>query len=310
MRNNRSLISGDRFVLLAAFVAVADTLNFAEAAKRLHLTSSTLSRRVKKLEQELGIQLLRRTTRQVNLTEQGRRYHQHCVQVLALLQDGDDQLQESEGAATGTLVVAAPSSYARTVLSPLLPEFMRAQPKVNVELRCSDRYVDLVEQNIDVAVRIGDLEDSTLVGRKLDNNRRRLVAAPKYLAQLGQPNSPQDLQQHQCLHFSHLSAGRVWSLYKGKNKSRVAVSPYLICDDASVLLDAAIAGLGIAILADFLCLGAVAKGQLTPVLSDWTLPPSEIYALYPKADFIPAKTRTFIDFLVQRINTKHPTGDD
>ncbi|KUM55041.1 LysR family transcriptional regulator [Rheinheimera sp. EpRS3] len=302
MRNNPGTIQPDRFGLLEAFSVAAQRLSFVDAAKALNIPPSTLGRRIKKLEQELGVQLFVRTTREIALTAAGKTYNEHTSKLLLALHEADLAVDLLNQKPSGVLKINAPVSFGRICIAPLLNQFMRQYPQLKIELSLTDQYVDLVREQIDIAIRIGTLDDSTLRARLLCQNKRQLVASPAYLKTAGTPLIPADLINHRCLHFSPLRTGHQWILLQGGQRTTVTVTPHFSCDDAGILLDAAKHGMGIALLADFLTQPALKNGELVPVLADWALPASAIYAIYADTQFLAQKSRLFIDFLVDNMS--------
>ena len=299
-RNNHSLrMAEDKFALALAFLETARRLSFVEAATALDLTPSTLSRRVKRLEDLLGVQLLVRTTRRVTLTEAGELYLSHMSRILADLEEADAAAVSLGARPAGLLTVTVPATFGRLHVASAIPAFMCRYPDIRVDLQFSDRFIDLVDQRIDVAIRIGELKDSSLRVRKLASNQRRLVASPVYLDRYSTPQIPTDLSVHKCLHFSNLMTGDRWELQKTNEIQLVPISPWLRANDASVLFEAACAGAGITLLADFITADALKSGALSPVLPDWSIPETGIYALYPGVGYLPAKVRVFIDYLIE-----------
>ena len=297
----------DRIALMRAFVESARRLNFRGSARALGLTPSTLGRRIAKLEARLGVALFLRSTRRVTLTEAGAIYLPLCEDLLSALDEADATASSLGGRPTGLLRVSAPTTFARLHLTEALPNFLSLNPDVRLDISYSDAYVDVVEERIDVAIRIGRLTDSSLRARLLAPNVRRLVASPQYLASAAPLSSPDDLAGHQLLHFSRLKDGDAWILERDRHEHRVTVTPWLRSDDAFVLYEAALAGFGVALLADFIAADALRDGRLTPVLPGWTVPETGIYAVYAGAT-APPKTRAFIDFLVNTMANKTAGG--
>jgi DNA-binding transcriptional LysR family regulator len=296
----------DRVALLRAFVESARRLNFAKAAQELGLTPSTLGRRIQRLETQLGVALFVRTTRRVALTEAGTIYHAHCEEILVALEEADAAAASLGNKAVGLLRVSVPSTFARLHLTPALPEFLEQYPDIRLDITYTDQYINVVEQRIDVAVRIGQLTDSTLRARRLAPNIRRLVASPHYLAQAASLKMPEDLLKHRALHFSFLGGGDAWILERDGKEQTFPITPYLRANDALALFEAALAGQGIALLADFITGPALDDGRLLPVLTEWTVPETGIYAVYASSSFMPSKTRVFIDFLVELMASTTP----
>ncbi len=265
---------------MRTFVECARRLNFRASAKALGLTPSTLGRRIACLETRLGVALFHRSTRRVTLTEAGAIYLPLCERLLSALDEADATASSLGARPTGLLRVAAPNTFSRLHLIGTLPNFLRRHPGIRLDITYSDDYVDVVQDRIDVAIRIGRLEDTSLRARFLAPNTRRLLAAPNYLAGAPPLQTPEDLSRHRLLHFSRLKGGDVWLLEKDGTELRVPVEPWLRSDDAFVLHDAALEGLGITLLADFVAADSVRNGLLIPVLADWSVPETGIYALY------------------------------
>lgn len=303
MKNNNELheLTDDKMALLQAFTETARRLSFVQAAAALDVTTSLMSRRVKKLENLLGVQLLVRTTRRVSLSEAGEVYLNYAERILADLQEADAAVTSLGTRPAGLLTVSVPWVFGRHRVAPVVPGFMCQNPAIRVDLRFTDHYVDLVDQRIDVAVRIGDLKDSSLRARRIADNRRRLVASPHYLERYGRPDSPEELMKHKCLHFPNLANGDRWLLEKDGVTQLVPISPWLCANDAGALLDASCVGAGISLLSDFITGEALKSGALETVLPDWSVPVTGIYAVYPEASYVPAKTRAFVDFLLDKL---------
>lgn len=290
--------SDDFLSLLQSFVVTATTLSFVSAAERLSITPSTLSRRVKKLEDSLGVQLLTRTTRAVSLTDAGERYLVSAENILNDIRKANAQARNQSSAPSGTLTVTVPLTFGRIRLSAFFNRFLIDYPEIKLNAFYTDSYLDLIDQKVDVAIRIGNLEDSSLRSRRLGIVKRYLVASPHYLEGHANITHPADLTQHKLLHFSQLRDGPVWKLRQGDSLEQVRVSPDIYSNDASFLLEAALAGRGIALLADFLTAPHIENRSLKTVLGDWSLADVGIYALFPKIDYTPKIQRVFIDSLL------------
>jgi len=289
----------DKLALINAFVESAQHLSFNQAAKALSLTASTLSRRIKRLEESLGCQLFVRTTRRMALTEAGELYLHHAQRILHDLDEGDKAIASLSGKPSGVLRVNVPSAFGRICIAPAIPQFMCRYPDIQLDIHYTDKMIDLIEQRVDVAVRIGTPLDSSLKQRHLTSNVCYLVATPGYLATYGVPEIPEQLAKHKCLYFSHLQGENAWKMQKGERQVNQAIKPALLADDAQSLFDAACAGAGIAFLADFIVHKAVKAGRLKIVLPDWKIAHSQICAVYPGTSYVAPKTRVFIDFLLE-----------
>lgn len=292
------LLETDRWGAMRAFEAVGRRLSFAAAASELGLSTSALSRRISQLEERLGSRLLHRTTRSVTLTETGELYLQNCRALMAQADEMDALASGEQAEPAGTLRISLPNLYGQRCVAPLLPSFMARYPHLRLQVMLSDAYADLVAERIDVAIRIGDLVDGDYVARRLAVNPRYICASPDYLARAGTPASPRDITDHACLHFNPLTVGRSWRLARAGQSVDVAIHPVLSVDNAEVLRQAALAGRGLALLADFVVGEDIAAGRLVRVLTEWTAAMSSIYVVYPAARHLPLKTRTFVNFLV------------
>ncbi|GAB3258950.1 LysR family transcriptional regulator [Chitinimonas naiadis] len=297
----------DRYAEIQAFVSIAKLASFGAAAAQLGLTSSATSRKLQALEARLGVRLLQRTTRRVTLTEAGLQYLQHCERWLQELDDADAALADLQGHVRGRLRASVPSNFGRLHVVPALPDFLAAYPELDLDLDFNDRYLDLVEAHIDVAIRIGRLDDSQLVARKLADNRRLLAASPDYLARHGMPQHPAELTRHSCLHFSLYSEGEFWRLHKDAETQEIHVKGRLRANYGEALVEAAEAGYGILQSATFIIGPALRAGRLVEVLPDWHIAPSAIWAVYPSGRFLAPKVRAFIDFFSQRYS-QYPLG--
>jgi DNA-binding transcriptional LysR family regulator len=285
---------------LHAFVAVAKHLSFAKAARALDKDSSVITRRIHALEQHLKIRLFERTTRQMTLTEAGRGYLVRVRAALEELQLAESELQAQRSHPHGLLRVSVPLTYGRLWISPLLPGFLKKYPEVELDVRFSDRYVDLIEEGFDVAIRLGVLRDSSLVARKLGEWQRRLFASPAYLKRWGTPQDPKELTQHKGLAFSGVECPSDWVMTRGRERVKISIPAVMTTDDATSLAIAAEAGCGIVVATEWLVQEQIARGKLVPVLPDWLAGPAAgIYIVYSSARLLPSKTRVFVDWIAQ-----------
>ena len=288
----------DRFASLSAFVKVAELKGFAPAARHIGLSPSAVTRLVAALEDHLGVRLLRRTTRSVTLTDEGERYLLQARRILADLADADASLQAVRAVPAGRLVVAAPLAFGRFHVGPLLSAYLSRYPAVQGELRLGDRNVSLIEDGIDVAVRIGELGDSTLRARRVGETRRVLVAAPGYLERHGTPSSPADISAHRCIHFSGFNAAHEWVFEREGQRLRVGFTPSFVTNGAESAVQHAVAGGGLTLVFAYQAAPALAQRRLRVLLPDYERPPSPIQLVYPTARLLSAKVRTFIDMAV------------
>ncbi|MER9678824.1 LysR family transcriptional regulator [Mesorhizobium sp. M0184] len=290
-------------VEMAAFAAIAEARSFTKAAARIGRDATILSRRLASLEERLGVRLLHRTTRSVSLTEAGSEFLVRVRAILAAVDEAEAAASaHAGGGPRGVLRLALPGSFGRMWIGPLLPQFLAEFPDVRIEAEFSNRFVDLVAENFDVAVRLGALEDSRLVARKVATRRRLLCAAPSYLARRGTPTAPEALLEHSCLGFSGFQTFPAWEMTDSTGRRvSIEVSGPLVTDDAEVLVEAAVQGAGLMMSTDWLVGRELADGRLVPVLEDWTLADEgAVYVVMPSAKGQAAKTRAFADWIGKR----------
>ena len=292
----------DRIEQLSAFVEVARSQSFAQAARRLDRHVSAVSRAVAALESRLGVRLLQRTTRRVALSEAGRDYFRRCEALLAEFEGADAEVRDRGAALHGTLRVSAATGSGQMLLAPIVPEFLAAHPLLTLDLQLSNRYVDLVDEGYDLALRVGTLADSRLVARRLAPSHRVLVASAAYLERRGTVRTPQQLRAHACLVLDIGGRPQRWEFERGRARAALDVAGPLHSNNMFALLDACRAGLGIALLPDFAVAAALQRGELHRVLPAWTSVAQAMYAVYPSARFIPAKVRAFVDFIATRLS--------
>ena len=295
----------DRLAAIEAFVRVAETHSFSEAARRLHASQSAVSRAVSGLEAELGARLLHRTTRSLTLTEAGRGYFERAARILADLGEANLAVTQLQAAPRGRLRVNAPMSFGFLHLAPALPDFLALYPELAVDLSMSDRFVDLIEEGVDVAVRIGALEDSSLIARKLAPIRRVVCASPAYLKARGTPLEPDDLKQHDCLCNSNIAVQHEWRFAAADGKIwPVDVHGRLSANNGDALRIAALKGLGRANLPTFIVGADLQAGTLVTVLDEFGVQDLAMSAVYPPGRHLSPKVRAFVDFLADRFGPR------
>lgn len=284
---------------LIVFSHVVKHSNFARAATELALTPSGVSKIVSRLEQRLGARLLQRTTRKLALTEAGALFYARTMQILADLKEAEAEVSASTARPRGTVRMSAPVAFGRLHIAPLLDRMLKQFPELGIDLTLTDRFVDLVEQGVDLAVRIGALPDSGLVARRLCANRRILVASPAYLERRGMPKSVSELATHECLLFTAQSRSRDWRLIGPGGPARVVANGRLCSNNAEVLLRAAREGCGVARGSTFAAAPALLAGDLVRVLAPYEFEPTAIYIVYPSARQLSRKVRAVIDTLAR-----------
>lgn len=291
---------------IRAFVALADTGSFVTAGRTLGKDPAMISRRLQALEGRLGVRLAERTTRRVELTEAGLAYLARVRPLLFDIEQADREAGAfAHGEPTGHLRLSIPGNFGRMWLGPIIIDFLVAYPQVTIEADVSNRYVDLVGERYDLAIRLGVLPDSRLIARKVADRRRLLVASPDYLARRGNPQTPADLVGHPCLCFTGRQDPYRWVFASGsKGPTSITVSSLLAGTDAELLVDAAIAGLGILQTTDWYVGQELATGRLVEVMPDWPVADrGAVYVVTPAAAGTPSKTRAFSDWIAARVAT-------
>jgi DNA-binding transcriptional LysR family regulator len=300
---------------LAIFVAVVQAKGFSAAARNLGLPKSTVSTKVSRLEERLGVRLLQRTTRSLGLTDAGHAFYERCARIVADVEEAERQLSTLQSEPRGTLRITGPVDITATYLGAPLAAFAKRYPQVAVEMVATDRVVDLVNENFDVALRLGKLPPSTLVARPLAPIGSRLYASPKYLDEHGRPRSPKDLTKHACLVFTAPHDAATWRLSGPGDKSEtVQVKGPLYVNSPDTVRDAALAGLGIVLLPVFACdtvlldsANSMGQRGLERVLPKWQGPSGQLNVVYPSSRYLSPKVRAFVDFIVDHF--KHAELD-
>lgn len=284
----------DTFKQIEAFVAVATKGGLSAAAQDEGVTPAIMGRRLDALESRLGVKLLLRTTRKVSLTSEGTAFLEDCQRVLTELANAEASVTAGVVKARGHLKISAPAGFGRRHVAPLVARFMAENPELSIHLDLTDRIVDLINEGVDCAVRVGELEDSSLVRVTLAQNRRVVVASPAYLAAHGTPQTLDDLDQHTCL---CLPLQRGWTLRVGEQSSNVKVGGRLACNDGAVLHEWALAGMGLAWRSMWEIEADLREGRLVTVLDHLAADPNGIYAVFPQGRVLPLRVRLFVDFL-------------
>jgi LysR family transcriptional regulator for bpeEF and oprC len=289
----------DRLQAMSVFVRVVESGGFTRAAEVLRMPKATVTTLVQQLEAHLGVKLLNRTTRRVNVTPDGAAYYERCVRILAEVEDTETVLRRTHGAVSGRLRVDVPASFGRRVLMPALPDFVACYPDVRLEVGCGDRPVDLIEEGVDCVVRGGDPGDESLVARRVGELEFVCCATPAYLAAHGVPEHPRDLAQHRCVNYFSSKTGRLfpWDFARDGERIELAVDGPVAANDGEAYLAAGLAGLGVfqAVLLDVTEL--LAAGSVRRVLADWRIDPLPVFVMYPRNRHLSAKVRAFVDWV-------------
>jgi DNA-binding transcriptional LysR family regulator len=284
---------------------VVERGSFTQAADDLSLSRAVVSKYLSRLESRLGARLLHRTTRRLSLTEAGAALFEASRGAIERIDEAEAAVARLQSKPRGRLRVSAPMSFGILHLGPAIADFSREHPEVTLDMRLDDHYVNLVEEGFDVAIRIGNLSDSSLVARKLATTREVACASPDYLARQGEPETPEDLASHDCLIYSYLSTANVWRFTApGGREIPVAVTGSYRINNGIVLAEAAVAGHGILMAPTFYLGHLLREKKLRQILTRYGLPELGIYAVYPQRDHIPPKVRVFVDFFAKRFGRK------
>jgi DNA-binding transcriptional LysR family regulator len=297
----------DRLTEMEAFATVVDQGGFTDAAKKLGISKSAVSKHVAALEARLGARLLNRTTRRVSPTEIGLAYYDRARRVLNDAGEADALVTSMQSAPSGLLRVSVATDFGVNHVAPLLGDFLREYPDITVNMVLNNRYVELISEGFDMAIRVGELEDSSLRARKICETSKRLIGAPSYFQRFGRPMKIDDLNDHKLLHYSSQANGNVWKLTAPSGEKRqVRSNGWVTVNDGQSLLHAAIAGLGIAFLPAFLYADAMKAGLVEEAIPGLPVEVLGIYAVYPPGRFPQPKVRAFIDFLVKTYADRGP----
>jgi DNA-binding transcriptional LysR family regulator len=289
----------DKFAAMRVFVKIADAGNLSAAGRQLGLSLTSVSRQLIALEEALGTTLVERTTRHLALTESGRLYYERAKQILEEVAEMERGLTMQTGTASGRLHVSAPSLLGRLRLAPMLPGFLAEQTRVSIDLMLVDRPVRLADEGIDVALRVGPLGDSGLIVRKLDNIQLVVCATPDYLRRRGEPATPDDLVEHDCLAFGDVPGVAEWSFEDGAARKSLRIPTRLCANDFDTLVSAALAGAGLIRVPSWQVAHYLADGRLRIVLGAYQRPPTPLSVLILRNRLLLPKVRAFVDFLQQ-----------
>jgi DNA-binding transcriptional LysR family regulator len=289
----------DRIEAMQAFLAVADLEGFAPAARKLGLSPSGVTRLIAALEEHLGARLLQRTTRSIALTDAGARYLARVRRILADVEEAEASIKDERTRPSGRLVISAPIGFGRLHVSPMMSEYLKRYPEVSGELRLTDRVINLVEDGVDLAVRIGHLADSSLVARHVGEMRRIVVASPGYLKAHGEPKTPEAIASHQTIQFGATMASPDLRFVRDGKEVRVAPVPRLLTNSADAAIQYAVAGGGLTRVLAYQAADAIRRGRLKIVLAKFEQPPLPIHVVYPTSRLLSAKVRAFIDLVVE-----------
>jgi DNA-binding transcriptional LysR family regulator len=291
----------NRFENMDTFIRVVEAGSISGAADRLGVAKSAVSRRLKELEKHLGVELFHRTTRQMNLTDTGRAFYHQAVRILDDVLEAELATSQAHGTLKGSLKIALPSSFGLMHMGPVINDFLKEHPQIEFDLDFNDREVDLIQEGFDLAIRIANLPDSSLIARRFAPVKTVMCASPGYLEQMGIPQSPDELITHQCLVYSLLRDFEYWHLTDAKgNQIKTRIRPYLKASTGEFLRDAAVEGRGIILVPTFIAYKEIDCGALLPLLEEYRTPQINAYAIYPQTRHLSQRVRTFVDLLIKR----------
>jgi len=293
----------DIYSTLPIFVAVIENKSFSAAADALGMTKSAVSKRIAVLESNIGVRLFTRTTRSLTLTEAGEKLADYAQSSLNLAKEGFAAVTHLQNRPKGTLKINAPMSFSRLHLIPFMKAFLDQYPDIKINLSMNDAVTSLTEGGFDIGIRIGELQDSSLIARKIVACKSVICASPEYLKHNKAPQVPEDLEKHNCLYYSLFQAGTEWTFYKEKNTTKVHPKGNFTVNNSEAISDLLLQGLGIAQMPTFIVANALKSGELIPLLENYQLPNHAIYAVYPERKHLPEKVNVFIQFLQNRLGT-------
>ena len=294
------------FSSIELFVRTIEVGNFSELGRQLRMAPSSISRQINALEEELGVRLLQRTTRKINLTEAGQIYYEKVSKILSDLDDAQLAISQLQSTPKGILRINVAIPFGERNIVPLIPGFLSLYPEVKVDLTLEDRAVDLVKERVDLSIRIGRLSDSTIIARKLADNEYVVCASPQYFEIHGRPDLPDDLFQHNCIINKNMYNSNTWQFGRGKSMQSISVTGNFQANSGGALYSAMLSNLGVAVLPTWYVGEAIQQGLLERVLKDFevnlpAMKDSAIYALYPAGQYLPPKVRVFIDYLIKKL---------
>ena len=293
----------DKLSDIAVFIQVIDAGSFTAAADKLELSKSVISKYVTRLEAQLGVRLLNRTTRRLHLTEAGRLFYTRCQAGLEEIEAAELEVTELQKAPRGTLRMNTPMSFGILHIAPALKDFQLRCPDVTIDMNLEDRQIKLVEEGYDLAIRIAELPDSSLVARRLGPCRHVICASPAYLKQHGTPRTPDDLKLHRALTYGYHDSPREWKMLNNSGQyNSVQINSVMHMNNSLALREAALAGAGLLLCPTFVVGPDIRRGDLKPVLTQYKLLEVSIYAIYPQRQYLSPKVKAFLEFLAERIS--------
>jgi len=291
----------DRLAAMETYVTVVEAGSFSAAARRLDLGQPAVSKSVAQLEERLGTRLLLRSTRGLTPTDAGQRFYEHAVRAIEEADEADQAARQSSASLSGRLRVSAAVTFARLHVLPSLKTFLDRHPGLQIDITLDDRNIDLLEEGMDVALRMGTLDDSSMTARRIASSPRLVVGTPAYFAEHGVPRTPADLSRHQAIVYSQRGGGESWSFGQGSAEVAVAVSGRVRVSAAEGLRTAVLGDMGLAVASQWMFAPELARGEVQAVLTDWKLPPIDLWAVFPAGRLVTSKARAFVAFVEQTL---------
>ncbi len=291
----------DRLAAMETFVGVIEAGSFSAAARRLNLGQPAVSKSIAQLEERLGTRLLLRSTRGLTPTDAGQRFYEHAKRAIEEADEAEQAARDSSEGLSGRLRVSAAVTFARLHILPGLKAFMDRHPQLEIDIALDDRNIDLLEEGTDVALRMGMLDDSSMTARRIARSPRLVVGTPRYFAQAGVPRTPADLSGHQAIVYSQRGGGESWSFRQGSTEVAVVVSGRVRVSAAEGIRTAVLADMGLAVASRWMFAPEVEQGVVQTVLNDWTLPPIDLWAVFPSGRLVTAKARAFVAFVEEAL---------
>ncbi|SOE99494.1 transcriptional regulator, LysR family [Burkholderia sp. OK233] len=300
----------DRMVAMETFITVVDAGSFSAAARRLKLGQPAVSKTVAQLEERLGARLLLRSTRGLAPTDAGQRFYDHALRAIDETERAEQAVRESSDGLSGRLRVGAAVTFARLHVLPALKSFLDQHPNLSIDIVLDDRSVDLLEEGVDVALRMGALDDSNMTARRIATGRRVVVGTPSYFAEAGLPQTPGDLNRHQAVVYSVRGGGESWMFSRSDGSdSKVTLSGRISVNAAEGMRTAVLAHMGLAVASEWMFAPELANGTVHAVLTDWMLPPIDLWAVFPSGRMATTKARAFVMFVEHLLNERKSSED-
>ncbi|AUT73959.1 MULTISPECIES: LysR family transcriptional regulator [Paraburkholderia] len=291
----------DRLAAMEIFVSVAEAGSFSAAAKRMNVGQPAISKSVAQLEERLGVRLILRSTRGLTMTDAGQRFYEHAKRVIQEADDAEQVVRHASDSLSGNLRVSAAVTFACLHVLPSLDAFLSRHPKLEIDLKLDDRIIDLLEEGMDVALRMGALTDSSMTARRIGRSPRLVVGTPDYFSRAGVPTTPAELDRHQAIVYSQGGGGETWTFRQNDSDVDVTVSGRVRVSAAEGMRTAVLNGMGLAIASRWMFSPELASGEVEAVLTDWTLPAVDLWAVFPSGRLVTAKARAFVEFVEEAL---------